>query len=261
MSYRRATAAAVVAPLFPIFAFATALPALAVEEQAPARSISTSGEAVVYVKPDEVIVNFGVRSFDASLDRAKAQNDEASARLLKAVRALGVEERYVQADALTVSLRYVESNHPARGVEGYDAHRSYAVRLKDVKLFERLTDAALKNGANELSGFQFRTSELRKHRDHARKLAIKACREKADALAAELGAKVGSPRTITEGGGWGYWGGSYGGNRWVNAQQNVQFNDAAPGAAGGDDGQQETMPLGQIAVTATVSVAFDLVVQ
>ncbi len=84
-------------------------------------------------------------------------------------------------------------------------------------------------------------------------MAIKACREKAAALAAELDCKVGAPRTISETS-FGYFGNAYrwGGNNYM-AQNSVQ---AAPDG-GGESG--ETMPLGQVGVHATVSVSFDLI--
>ena len=213
-------------------------------------TIATSGDATVYVVPDEVVVNFGVQTFDANLDKSKSDNDEQCGRLLKAIKGLGVEDKQIQTATLGVSIHYKDYNRATRGIEGYQCQRAYTVTLKDTKLFERLVDAALKNGANQLNGFEFKTTELRKHRDAARKMAIKAAKEKAVALAGDLEMKVGKPRTISESGG-GYWGG-YNSVSFGNASQNEMR--VAPG--GGEGG--ETMPLGQIAVRATVSVVFDL---
>jgi uncharacterized protein YggE len=223
--------------------------ALAAEEAQP-RTVSTTGDAVVYVTPDEVIVSFGVETFHRQLDYAKASNDEASNRLLKAIKDMKIEEKHVQTAQLEVEIRYQNNSHPAAGIEGYNARRAYSVTLKDVKLFEKLVDVGLKNGANRLMGFEFRTTELRKHRDEARKMAIKAAQEKAAALAGELKCKIGAPRTIGEGGG--YWGG-----RW-NWQGNVSGQNAAQAVGGAEPGG-ETLPLGQIGVNAQVSVTFDLV--
>ena len=226
-------------------------PLLAQAAEEPPRTISTQGEAIVYVVPNEVVLNFGVETVDKVLDNARAANSEACAKLLKAVKELGIEEKHIQADYMNVTIRY--SDHTNLVITGYVAHRSYSVVLKDVKKFETLVDTALKNGANRFDGFNFQTSELRKHRDKARTMAIQAAKEKAVDLAKALDCKVGHPRTISEGGGWyGYWGG---GNRYGNAMAQNSFQ-AAP--AGGEEGG-DTMPLGQITVRATVSVSFDLV--
>ncbi|HEX8913720.1 MAG TPA: SIMPL domain-containing protein [Humisphaera sp.] len=222
------------------------------QEQAQKASISTSGDAVIYVKPDEVALTFGVESFDAKLDKAKADNEAAAAKLIKAVKEVGVAEKDIQTDQLQVEVRYADSSHPVRGVEGYIARRGYCATLRDVKLVDKLVDAVLKNGANQLGGLDFRTTQLRKFRDQARKMAIKAAREKADLLAGELGVQVGAPRTITEGAIYS----GYFGNRNFNA--NAMAQNAAVAAPGGDGEGGEATPLGQIAVHASVSVQFDL---
>lgn len=228
-------------------------PLVASGEDSPPRSISTSGESVVYVKPDEVHVTFGIETFDADLDKTRALNDAASSRLIKAIKGVGVDEKHIQTDTLQIEISY-RSNRPWEGIAGYFARRVYSVTLKDTGSFEKLIDAGLKNGANQLLGFDFRTTELRKHRDKARKMAVKAAKEKAIDLATELDCGVGKPRTITEG-----YAGVYGGYSWRygNSMQMAQNSvQEVPAPAGGD--QDETMPLGQIAIRAQVSVTFDL---
>jgi hypothetical protein len=216
------------------------------------RTISTTGEAVVYVAPDEAVISLGVESFDTSLDKAKADNDAASAKLLAALRELKIEPRYIQTAQLEVELRYRDGAYPSRGIEGYFARRGYSITLKDVQLLEKLVDVSLKNGANRIMAIDFRTTELRKHRDNARRMAIRAAREKAVDLAVELGCEVGLPRSISESAHHGYWGGSWWGGYGRGMAQNA-MQVVGDGGAGG-----ETMPLGQIAVRANVSVAFDL---
>jgi hypothetical protein len=91
-------------------------------------------------------------------------------------------------------------------------------------------------------------------------MAIKAAKEKADALAGELDMKVEHPRTINENpvNYWGYSSGWYGWNRggqnW--AAQNMVQQAPGGGGEGGEGG--ETMPLGQIAIHASVGVSFDM---
>ena len=115
------------------FGFVAALVLLSVSH-APAaqeplpRAISTTGEAVVNVVPDEVILGLGVETFAAKLEDAKKANDERAARLVKTIKAAGVEERYVQTDTLQLDIRY-RSSHPSEGIEGYYARRAYSVTL------------------------------------------------------------------------------------------------------------------------------------
>jgi uncharacterized protein YggE len=130
------------------------------------------------------------------------------------------------------------------------------VTLKEIGKFESLLTAALEAGANNVHGVQFRTTELRRYRDQARSLAIKAAQEKAVALAAELGQKVGRPLKIEEQqsnwwawyGGW--WGGGWSGAMTQNVVQNV--------SGGGQSSEDTTIAPGQITVNARVAVTFEL---
>src|SRR5437763_15109240 len=188
-----------------VFAFVTlfAAPAFCADEPTP-RTISTTGEAVVNVVPDEVVLGLGVETFAPKLEDAKKANDDRASKLVKLIKAAGVEERYVQTATLQLDIRY-RSSHPAEGIEGYYARRSYSVTLKQPKNLEALLDSALNGGANQILGIDYRTTSLRQHRDKARQMAIKAAKEKATALAAELDCSVGAPRTIGEGSyGYGY---------------------------------------------------------
>ena len=230
------------------------LPSLPLAAQVPAvaqepRTVSTRGEATVYVTPDEVVVTLGVETFDASLDNAKRANDAASAKLVKAIKAFGVEDKHFQTADLSVSIQYDRDRDPkGLQIQGYEADRSYAVTLKDVKRLEEFVEAVIKNGANRVAGIEYRSTELRKHRDQARKLAIGAAKEKAAALAGELGCTLGTPRTITEGS-------TFFGDNFFSSNRSLQV---AEEVEGGDVGG-ETMPLGQIAIRASVSTTFDLV--
>ncbi len=213
------------------------------------RTISTSGTAIVYVTPDQVVVTFGIETFDADMDKATSANNSAAAKLVAAIKGLGVEEKYVQTDRLEVQIAYHFAEEQRNKIAGYYARRSYSVKLKDVKLFNKLIETGLKNGANQLHGVDFQTTEIRKYRDQARQMAIKAAKEKAVALANELDCKVGKPLTITEGSA-GYSIGN------LNVSRNVVQSVAQATAEG--DANSDTLPLGQIAVQASVNVTFDL---
>jgi uncharacterized protein YggE len=138
---------------------------------------------------------------------------------------------------------------------GYFVRRTIVVTLRDLSIFEDLLAEALGSGVNYVLGIEFQTTELRKYRDEARALAIQAAREKADALAGELGQTLGEPTAINEiqSGWWSsyssWWGPSWGGGMAQNVIQEVG------GSAPPSDG---SLAPGQINVNARVSVAFEL---
>ena len=50
---------------------------------------------------------------------------------------------------------------------GYIARRQLSISLKDLTSFEAIYRGLIERGVNDVSGVQFFTSELRKHRDEA----------------------------------------------------------------------------------------------
>ena len=221
------------------------------------RTINVNGEAVIYLVPDEAIVRLGIETFDPSLAVATSANAATGVRIVRTLRTLGLEEKHIQADHAEVEIVYPKDG-VATGIAGYRVRRAYALTVRDVLRLDEVIGAALKNGANHLEGYELRTTELRKHRDEARKRAITAAREKAEALAGELGCTVGAPRSIGESyygwfgtrGSWGSWGYS----------SSNQMTQNASFSAGGSSGEgNASAPLGQIGVRAQVGVTFDLI--
>ena len=51
-------------------------------------------------------------------------------------------------------------------------------RLKDISKYEDVLSGVLESGANYVEGIEFRTTELRKYRDQARVMAIKAAKDR-----------------------------------------------------------------------------------
>jgi hypothetical protein len=224
------------------------------QDRADPRLVTTTGEAVVKVGPDEVVLTVGVESSDKQLRRAKSLNDDRVQAVIAAAQKLGVPAKDIQTDHISIEPRYRDS-YEQRDFVGYFVRQTIGITLKDVSQFEDLLSDVLDAGANYVHGIQFRTSELRKHKDEARALAIQAAREKAVALAQELGQKVGQPYSIREdqegwGSGYSLWWGSPGG---LGMTQNVVQN---AGNAGAElDG---ALAPGQISVTARVTVSFEL---
>ena len=119
--------------------------------------------------------------------------------------------------------------------------------------------AAFQSGANQVVNVEFYTSELRKYRDQAREMAMKAATEKAGALAQTAGAATDCVLHINENS-WSYfngrswWSGGDHQNLWTqNAVQN-----AAPAGNGISSGEDSPVSMGQISIRAEVSATFTL---
>ena len=219
-------------------------------------TISVTGDAQVNVVPDQVMITLGVETSDKVLSVAKSDNDQRIAKILAIVKDAQVASKDVQTDFITIQPRYDDSNHLT--LIGYFIHKTVVITLRDISKFDSLLSSVVDAGANNVQGIQFLTTDLRKHRDEARALAITAAKEKATALAGQLGQKIGKPLTISEqqNSWYSYYNVGYG----YGAQYNAQSQNVVQNAGGGssDSADSTTLSPGQIQVTARVAVTFEL---
>jgi uncharacterized protein len=238
-------------------------------------TITVSGDAEVRAIPDEVIITAGILTRAKTVSAASEENDAKVKALREFLKKQGIDDKYISTTYMQISpIEQREKNQSySKGMAqvqlppnsnpindpfgaapegsdeltvpqpvGYQVNRTYSITVTDVRKFEGIYKGIVNQGINMVSNVEFRTSHLRKHRDQARLMAVRAAREKATEMAEALGAKLASVRTIQEQGNTGY--------RYSNYQ------------ARSDDpfGASETpseIP-GQISITASVQVVFVL---
>jgi len=219
------------------------------------RLITVTGQAEVRVVPDEVILTLGVETWDKNLETARSRNDEIVKKVLALAADNDIPPAHIQTDYISIEPRYKDGYYEERDFVGYFVHKTIVITLRDLSRFEGLLSGALTAGVNYVQGIEFRTTELRKHRDEARALAIQAAKEKATALAGELGQTVGEPQTILEDQS-GWWSGysAWWGSRWGGTMSQNVIQETGETAWTGDS----SVAPGQIGVSARVTVSFEL---
>jgi uncharacterized protein len=160
--------------------------------------IAVTGDAEIRVVPDEVILSLGVETWDKNLQKATDENDRIVSAVLALARKYDIEPQHVQTDYVNIEPRYRNGYYEESDFIGFFVHKTVVITLRDLTRFEDVLKDALEAGVNYVHGVEFRTTELRKYRDQARALAIKAAQEKAVALAGELDQEVGAPTHIQE---------------------------------------------------------------
>jgi uncharacterized protein YggE len=241
--------------------------------------MNVSGSAEIKVVPDEIYLNVGIETRDPGLEEAKKQNDDRVSGALDFLKHEGVPVQDVKTDYLNVQPVYSRDNDlyvdPATGSSMvnsskaamslkpiyYIVRKNIGVKLTNLAGFDAVLSGLITNGVNQVEGVDFRTSDLRKYRDQARAMAIKAAKEKASDMASELGVKLGKANSVSEndwGGsatwprsGWGAGGfGGGGGGMYQNVMNTAQNGGGASESEGG------TIAVGQISVSANVNVSF-----
>jgi len=223
-------------------------------------TISVRGEATVHVIPDRIIIRFGIQTDDKDMATAKQNNNDILQAFVAAAAELDIPEKEIQTAQLSIIPQWRDWQQKSSFV-GYFVRNSITITVTDVEIIEPLVTAALEKGVNYIHGIEYETTELKRHREHARELALLAAKEKAEKMSAALGLTAGRPVSITEswsgtpyprwsawyGGYWGHSGGYAGGS-----QVQVQAAPNQPGET------TDTIAFGKISVGASVSVVFQL---
>lgn len=166
------------------------------EDKAPTKFVRVSGTAEVKVVPDRAVIELGVERQNASARLAKQAADAAARKILDSLHANGIEEKDIQTSYL--SLRPEYDYRKAMTISNFVAQQSLTVTIRDLTKVDKLLQDLIIAGGNRIDSIRYETSELRKYRDQARELAVKAAREKAEALAHALGQEIGKAQLIEE---------------------------------------------------------------
>lgn len=207
-------------------------------------SITVHGQGEVRVAPDEVVINIGSETFDRVMATARRRNAEVIRAAIAEAQRHGVRPEDIQTDFLQIEPRY-QRDDVTRNLLGYWVRNYMSVRLRDLSKFESLLTAVLQAGITDVRGVQFRSTELRKYRDQARSMALQAAQEKATALATQAGRKLGNALEISER---------------VDTDWNAGYafvQNAVSSVAGGDS-SEGSFSAGQLAITASVTVTYQL---
>ncbi len=189
-------------------------------------------------------MTFGVETSEREILEAKRKNTTQVQNALATLRSLGIEDKHIQTDQLTIEPQWENSNR--RALVGYVVRNIFVVTLTDVKKLEGVVTAMLEKGVNHIHGIQFETTELKQHREKARTMALEAAREKATKMTATYGQGIGNVHSIVENHTSGWRGAAF-----ANAQVSVD-------SPGGED-SDGSISLGKIAVRASVTVIFEIV--
>lgn len=235
---------------------ATVMPVLA-------RDIRVEGQAEVQVRPDYVVLHLGVGTWDRELRNAREENDRVVGAVREVARNWGIAEEDLALDFAHVD---IQRNRELRtDVDHYTVRRTVVMTLRDVDRFEDLVMSALEAGVNYVHHVDFRTSELRKHSDQARALALQAAFEKARDLGSVGGFRVSEKPTDVysakmDVGTW-YKVGDTNGRQAYASQVNGIQNAYIPASGGGSNWVAPNTGVGYLSVRATLDLEFEILDQ
>lgn len=218
--------------------------ALTAEENLPAKVVRVTGTSEVKVVPDRAVIEVGVHKQDPNAGAAKRTADQVARRILATLKAQGVDEKDVQTTYL--SLRPESYRRKGVTISYFVADETLSITVRDLSKLDALLEQLVKAGGNTIDSIGYETSDMRKYRDQARDLAVKAAREKAEALAKALGQDIGKARSIEE----------VPETNYLNAAGMLANESREAPARGTDAGP--AIAAGQKTISASVTVQFEL---
>lgn len=165
----------------------------------PANVISVTGEGDVVSVPDIAEFTFSIVERSASVPDAQAEASTKSNEVIAYLKGAGVEEKNIKTIGYSVYPQYEwyqaacapASCPPGRQVlTGYEVRETVTVKVTDTAKAGELLSGVGEYGATEVSGLAFTTEDADALRDEARGKAIDDAKQKADALAKQLGVRL-----------------------------------------------------------------------
>jgi len=158
----------------------------ALAQEAPPASLSVTGRGSAAGAPDLALLRLGVETSDEDVLAAFTQVNEATARIIDALLALGIERKDIQTGGLSLYQErpYDPYSDIETGLRFYIARNTLSVTVRDIALVGRALDASVQAGANNIEELSFGISDAEALEALARERAYADARRRAEHLAA-----------------------------------------------------------------------------
>lgn len=202
--------------------------------------INVNGEGKVKVAPDQVCISASVETKGNNAKDVKKQNDEKMDAVLKFIKKMNIPTADFKTKQVALNPQYDYEKKKT----SYNAVQTVEIIVKDLSKYDELMEGLVQQGINRIDKVSFESSKLAQYQTEARKLAMKDAKVKAEEYVSVLGQKVGKAFTISD-------------NSQVYHPQPMyaamRMKEADTMGA-----SNETLAIGEIEITANVSVSFVL---
>lgn len=170
-------------------------------------TVSVSGTSSLTVESNKAEIYVKIITLEKTAQEAKNKNSEISKRVMDALKKEGVKDKDIETSQFYISPKYdyeesVDANiRKSRQVLlGYEVTNILKVTTQDLDKAGKLVDAAVDNGANEIERISFGLTKEREKevKQQAMVMASNDAKEKATALATNLGVTLLKPISISE---------------------------------------------------------------
>ncbi|MEQ1649489.1 MAG: SIMPL domain-containing protein [Hyphomicrobiaceae bacterium] len=163
------------------------------------RTVTVSAAGSTSAIPDLAYISSGVMTEASTAREAMSLNNAVMAKVIDGLKALGITATDIQTTSINVNPRYTNPRDgKAPVVNGYQAHNTVRITVRNLTKLGDILDNAVTLGANQMGGISFDVSTAEQLKDEARKAAMTNARRRAELYANAAGANLGQVLTISE---------------------------------------------------------------
>ena len=204
------------------------------------RTIYVSGTSEIILETDYVEWEVDLRDLDLDPVKAKAMNDDRYEAVLKLAKDLDIDKDDVVIGEVSIYKTTKKNKDGEYVFAGYVVKREMVLIQRELEEFDEML--ARLAGFKAEFDISYGSAKLRETKRKAQLAAVKAAREKAEALAGVLGQKVGRPLYIED----------------HDVDVGFDLNDALSNTSSGGGGDRDGTRYGSITVRSGVDIRFEL---
>ncbi len=167
------------------------------EPTPPLRTITVNGSGKTILTPDIAYISIGVHTENKDAAEAVAANNTQAEKVLAALKGFNIDAKDIQTTNFSIYPRqdYDQDGKPT-GIT-FVVDNTVYVTLRDLEQVGALLDAAVKAGANSISGISFDVENKTEALSAARKAAVADAQAQAEELAQAAGVSLGAVQSIS----------------------------------------------------------------
>jgi len=170
-------------------------------------TVSVSGTSTLTVDPNKAEVYVRIVTLEKTAQEAKDRNSEISKKVTDALKKLSVKDKEIETSQFNIYPKYdyeevidINVRKSKQVLLGYEVIHVLKVTTQDLEKVGKIIDVAVDSGANDIDRVSFGLSKEKEKevKQQAMILASSDAKEKAVALATNLGVSLGKPVSISE---------------------------------------------------------------
>lgn len=226
------------------------------KEMGATNTITVSGDAEVFVKPDIATISFSVLGKGTTPALAQEKVNVAMAKITDYLEKAGINDKDIKTTNFSSSPTYqypdtkaCAAGYPCYPYEGertissYEVQQWTEVKIRKIDEANKILGGLGELGATNISGISFTVDDEEGYQEDARKEAIAEAKERAERLADDLGVRLGRVVSFSDGG---------------NYPIYYKAMDATLGRGGAESAPAPTISVGENKIISSVTIVYEI---